>query len=290
MNFATLLGDSVSAEVIAQLEEGLATTIKNAVHAKEVELTEQANAYAVYVQEQLEESANAYGKYIEDTLTEQADNYGAYLKEDFTTREAEYVERIEEVKQAAEGYAELIFNDLVEKADAYTEHFVDEYKAKNTAMFEAIEAEQNARDIVENITSTLASFGFDAEQNAVLTSLKESLQDKERQIATLNHKLYEDDVSKQKALILEEMTSGLSLSERQKIADAASDVLTESISGFKNVIRILVDKYDSNDNITERTSRKINERVNTSNMNESVSFKDTYTTNPTVNDIANTLI
>ena len=31
MNFATLLGDSVSAEVIAQLEEGMATTIKNAV-------------------------------------------------------------------------------------------------------------------------------------------------------------------------------------------------------------------------------------------------------------------
>ena len=290
MNFATLLGDSVSAEVIAQLEEGMATTIKNAVHAKEVELTEQATAYAKYVQEHLEEKAEAYGEYVQETLSEQANEYGAYLQEDFAMREVEYVERIEEVKQAAEGYAELIFNDLVEKADSYTEQFVEQYKAENVAMFEAIQGEQHARDVVESISSTLASFGFDTEQNAVMSNLKEALEHKEREIATLNSKLYENDVSKQKALILEEMTSGLSLSERQKVTDAAGDVLTESISGFKNIVRILVDKYDSNDNITERTSKKINERVNTSNMNESVSFKGTYTSNPSVSDIASTLI
>lgn len=290
MNFATLLGDSVSAEVIAQLEEGMATTIKNAVHAKEVELTEQANAYGKYIQEQLEEQAEAYGQYVHETLSEQAEEYGVYLQEEFATREAEYVERIEEVKEAAEGYAELIFNDLVEKADDYTEQFVEQYKAENVAMFEAIEKEQHARDVVESITSTLASFGFDTEQNVVMSNLKEALEDKEREIAALNNKLYENDVSKQKALILDEMTSGLSMSEKQKVMDAASDVLTESISGFKNVVRILVDKYDSNEDITERTSKKINERVNTNNMNESVSFKGTYTSSPSVDDIANTII
>jgi len=290
MNFTSLLGDSVSKEVIDQLEEGMATTIKNAVYAKEQELTEQANAYSEYVQSELAEKADAYGVYIKESLAVESKESKETLEESFAEKEVSYIERIEEVKQAAEGYAELIFNDIVEKADAYTEHFVEEYQSKNTEMFESIQREQNAHDIVENITSTLAGFGFDVTQNTAIAQLKESVATKDAEISELNGKLYEDDVSKQKELVLEEMTEGLSLSEKQKVVDAASDILTESVGGFKNVVRILVNKYDSNDDRVETTTKKINERVNTDNNDEDVSFKDTFTNGQSVNDIANTLI
>lgn len=290
MDFMTLLGDSVSKEVIEQLEEGLATTIKNAVTEKEIELTEKADAYAEYITEQLTEKANAYGEYVQAELNEKAQSDIEALEEKFAIKESEYVSRIEDIKEAAESWGEMIREDIIEKADTYTEKFVSEYKAKNEEMFEAINKDNTAKDIVESITATLMGFGMDLDQNTAINELKESIAQKDAEIAELNGKLYEDDVSKQKEIILDNMTKNLSLSEKQKVIDAASDILTESVSGFENVVRILVSKYNSNDEHVDNTKQKINERVNTNNNKQSVSFKDTFTNGQTVTQIAKTLI
>lgn len=289
MDFTSLLGDSVSPDVIKQLEEGLAVTIKNALDEREADLTEKANLYADYIKGELSEKAEAYGEYVASEITEKAEAYGEMLHEEFAQKEVQYINRIDEVKQAAEGYAEMIFDDIVEKADAYTESFVQEYKDENTAMFEKIESENTAKDVVESITATLAGFGFDLNQNKTIKQLKESIAEKDSKISELNGKLFEDDVSKQKALVLDEATAHLSLSEKQKVVDAAGDILTESVSGFKNVVKILVSKYDSNDDRVDTTTKKINESVNTNNK-QSVSFKGTYTNGQSVSEIASTLI
>lgn len=277
MDLTSLLGDSVSPDVITQIENGLTEAIAKAVSLKESEheqeishLKQQANEYGDYLKEQ----ANEYGNY----LHEKANDYGSYLceqanlyaisvaskniHEGVVGTELQYAETINELKEQANAYGESIKQDLIEKADAYTKQFISEYKQQHEEMFEAIETEQTAKDIVESIGAVLTSFGVSHDSVDVIKGLHESIKDYKHENNLLQSQIDTMNLDKEKQVIFESMTSHLSLSEKQKVLDVSNNILTESVGHYKTVIKMLVDKHSDT---TIPQNKKINEQVNNNN-------------------------
>ena len=279
MDIKELLKESVSPEVSEQLQQGLTEAIQTVVAEKNMEiadLKEKAEAYGREVENHISEKADEYGAYLIERadkygayLIERAEAYGHYLQEQFAQKEADYVQQIADLKEKANEYGEYIKQELIEKADQYTAQFVQEYQAKNSNMFEAIQNEQRATDILETFKATLAMFGSSTDNYT--NELKESLNEAKLEIKQLKDRLYENDIAKQKELIVEELTEGLSYSEQQAILTASKDILTESLDSFKNVVNVLVSRKQGEQRQSHNSlQEKINENVNNINNKNNV--------------------
>lgn len=287
MDFHELLGESVTPEAIEQLETGLTEAIEKIVEDSASEV------------EELKESAERYAQAMADErqqeLTESMDAYKAELESAFSLKEAEYVERIVELKEAAKQYGKYIHDDIVEKADEYTSQYVEEYKQANERMFEKIQAEETAQDILLNVKHVFESFGIDTDQNEAIKQLRMELQESKDQIKSLNNSLHENDIVKRKQLILDELTHGLSMNEQEMIVSAANDILTENVDSFRNVVSIMVNKYSkSNDvEIVKSSENKIYEKVNTNITGENdkpISFSNMRNNKQNIDDINKQII
>ena len=266
MDFHELLGESVTADAIDQLEQGLSEAIEQIVDDKDFEiyeLTEKAERFAEIMADERQAS-----------LVESMEAYKLHLEQDFAVKEAEYVERIANIKESAKEYGKYIYDDIVEKADEYTSQYVEEFKSVNESMFEAIQAEETAKDVLLNVKHVFESFGMDTDQNQVIRDLRDKLQESNSKITLLNNSLYENDIETRKKIILDELTEGLSLNEQQVIVSAASDILTENVNSFKNVVSIMVSKYKKDDDSTfvKNSEKRIFENQKSQEQEKIVSF------------------
>lgn len=286
MDFHELLGESVTSEAITQLEIGLTEAIEQVVQEKDSEV------------EYLKESAERYAEILADEreaeLVESMDAYKAELTSQFEQKEVEYVNRISELKEAAREYGKYVYDDIVEKADAYTAQYTDEFKAKNEKMFEQLQAEETAQDILLNVKHVFESFGMDTDQNEAMRELRVQLAESKAEITTLNNSLYENNIQKRKQLVLDELTKDLSMNEQEIIINASSDIITENVDSFKNIVSIMVSKYtkQADSEIVKTSENKIYEKVNTHNTGESetISFSNMRTRNQDVADINKQII
>lgn len=286
MDFHKLLGESVTSEAITQLEIGLTEAIEQVIQEKDSEV------------EYLKESAERYAEILADEreaeLVESMDAYKAELTSQFEQKEVEYVNRISELKEAAREYGKYVYDDIVEKADAYTAQYTDEFKAKNEKMFEQLQAEETAQDILLNVKHVFESFGMDTDQNEAMRELRVQLAESKAEIDTLNNSLYENNIQKRKQLVLDELTKDLSMNEQEIIINASSDIITENVDSFKNIVSIMVSKYtkQADSEIVKTSENKIYEKVNTHNTGESetISFSNMRTRNQDVADINKQII
>lgn len=284
MDFKQLLGESVSDEVITQLNEGITNTISEAVKEKDDELEEMKKELDETKKELEEKKCEA--EKAKDELTESAEAYGEKLKEEFSLKEAEYVQKIADITETAEAYGEYVKQEITESAEAYTNQFINEYKEQHSAKFKALEENTKATDALENVKNILECFNYSLDEQTLVSDLQESVVQKDEEIKQLKEELCENNIAKQKELILEEATQDLSLNEKADVVEAAGNILTEDVEGFKKVVNILVSKKDSN-TLVENTSQKINENINT---NKEGLFGKLSNKSPEVQEIVDNLI
>jgi len=210
---------------------------------------------------------------------------GEDLSEEFqekarTIFEAAIKSKVNEIKeQLTEAYEEALLeeiqavrSELVERVDAYLEYVADEWVAENVlAIEQGLKTEmtesflQGMRGLFEDHYVTIPEERYDVVESMVdkLDEMEEKLNEQIRHNIALNKRLAESVTD----VIFSEVTEGLALSQKDKLASLAENVEFDSEDNYREKLVTLRESY-----FPTRTAGT--QRDATENLSEEVEYSD----------------
>ena len=269
----------VEGDVVAEEEQ---TTEDQADVVSEEETTESEEQEIVAEEESSEEEEVVAEEQIEDSIDVEEDLTalleGEELSEEFQNKartifEAAIKTKISEVKsELQEQYEKTIVEEvasvkaeLAERVDAYLEYVSDEWMSENKLAVEAgLKTEMTdsfltgMKSLFEDHYVTIPEDKYD-----VLNSMVEKLDEMEGKLneqinknVALNQRLSESSAD----VVLSDVSEGLALSQKEKLATLAENVEFDSEDTYREKLESLKESYfPSNTNVQKDTSETISE-------------------------------
>ena len=271
--------EEVEGDVVAEEEQ---TTEDQADVVSEEETTESEEQEIVAEEESSEEEEVVAEEQIEDSIDVEEDLTalleGEELSEEFQNKartifEAAIKTKISEVKsELQEQYEKTIVEEvasvkaeLAERVDAYLEYVSDEWMSENKLAVEAgLKTEMTdsfltgMKSLFEDHYVTIPEEKYD-----VLNSMVEKLDEMEGKLneqinknVALNQRLSESSAD----VVLSDVSEGLALSQKEKLATLAENVEFDSEDTYREKLESLKESYfPSNTNVQKDTSETISE-------------------------------
>ena len=266
--------DTTEEEVVAEAE-----TTEEEVVSEEEEVTETEEIVAEY---SVEEDVNALlaGEELSEEFQEKARTIFetainakvATIREEL---EAKYEEKfVEEVASAKES--------LAERVDSYLEYVADEWMSENQLAVEhGLKTEMTEsflsgmRGLFEDHYVTIPEEKYDVIHSMVekLDEMEDKLNEQINKNVALNKRLSESVAD----VILAEVSEGLALSQKEKLASLAENVEFESESNYREKLETLRDSYFSANSSAQRNhSENISEGTQVGNQSEVSGLMESY--------------
>ena len=265
--------ESTEEEVVAEEE----TTEEEVVSEEEVTETEE-----IVAEYDIEEDVNALlqGEELSEEFQEKA---RTIFETAIRTKVAEIKEEMKsEYEQALVEEIAAVKAELSERTDSYLEYVADEWMSENQLAVEhGLKTEMTEsfltgmRSLFEDHYVTIPEEKYDVIHSMVekLDEMEDKLNEQINKNVALNKRLSESVAD----VILADVSEGLALSQKEKLASLAENVEFESESNYREKLETLRDSYFSANSSTQRNhSENISEGTQVGNQPEVSGLMESY--------------
>ena len=255
------------------------------------ELTEQAERYGEFLQEQAEIYAEKSVEQVRKELTEKAERYGEFLQEQAEIYAEKSVEQaIEETKatliEQAELYGEFLIEKaeehavyLIEQADLYAKEqvmlteercleesnrLINEFKEQYKDEFDRVDEHNRMAMVFKNLKTLIESSGFSIDEHSQFDEVEQQLREAKSKARRLERELHENEAELKRLKIFEAVQTideNLTFKDKEVIMNNAIKTRFKNDSELKSVVKTLVEniKLNKNNNNIKNDNLDINQ-------------------------------